>query len=373
MNYKKMIFWYFLPIFIVGFSFSFVLWFVDPLKLFHKPFICENTIYDSARYSVRGLIDTMDFDSVILGTSMLENTSAKEASDKLGGRFINISIGGSYFYERKIVLNYLMKRKKIKNILYSLDTFTLVGPEKGGDKNFKIENFDYLYNDNLFDDFRAYLNSKYISYIFSTFFTFGKKCKIADFDRPFAWYMYEDHKKRFGGIQIWAKYSDNEQLKYHIEKIKNAANGKIEKIKNLSFKENLDNNILYFAKNYPQTKFILFIPPYSRLQSAMYVRQSELFVARKNAIKYLLDQNLSNIKIYAFDDMDFTADIANYKDLGHYSEAINLKMSDWIANDIGLLTKDNFESWWQNYEKLAKEFDLEGFNNELQRLIKENK
>lgn len=373
MNYKNMIIWYFISIFVIGFSFFFILWFVDPLKLFHKPFICENTIYDSARYSARGLIDTMDFDSVILGTSMLENTSAKEASDKLGGKFINISISGSTFYERNLILRYLLTNKKEKMIIYSLDKSYILEKTKEQTKNFNVANYDFLYDDSLINDIKSYLNAKYIAYSIKTLFTFGKKCKITDFNRPFAWHMLEDHKKRFGGIQMWAKYSNNSQLKSEIEKIKNVADEKIDKRNSLSFKENLDNNILYFAKNYPQTKFILVIPPYSRVQSAMYVREPGLFSAHKNAIKYLLDQNLSNVKIYAFDDMNFTADIANYKDLGHYSEEINSKMLDWIAGETGLLTLENFDEWWQNYEKLAKDFDLEGFNNELQRLIKENK
>lgn len=347
MNYKKMIFWYFLPIFIVGFSFSFVLWFVDPLKLFHKPFICENTIYDSARYSVRGLIDTMDFDSVILGTSMLENTSSKEASDKLGGRFINIAMSGSSFYERKIILNYLFQKKQIKNVLYSLDRVYV---------DVKVD-YEFLYDTFVFDDFKIYLNKKYINYIFNTFLNFGEKCAISDFDRPFAW--YKKFPQYFGGIKNFAKNKDNS----------NMAN--IVQSENIVSYKMFDENILYFAKKHPKTNFILFIPPYSRVQSAVYYEEKVLDI-HKSVIKYILEQKLPNIKIYAFDDMDFTTDIANYIDLWHYSEEINSKMLDWIRSNVGLLTLENFDEWWANYEKLVKKFDLEGFKDELQKAMDEN-
>lgn len=45
------------------------------------------------RMQARGLILYKDFDSAIIGTSMLENTSAKEANKKLGGNWINLSLG----------------------------------------------------------------------------------------------------------------------------------------------------------------------------------------------------------------------------------------------------------------------------------------
>ena len=39
------------------------------------------------RLQAAGVINNFDFDSVVFGSSMLENTSAKEASKKLGGNF----------------------------------------------------------------------------------------------------------------------------------------------------------------------------------------------------------------------------------------------------------------------------------------------
>ena len=49
------------------------------------------------RQQAAGIINNYEFDSIILGTSMLENTSAKEADEKLGSKFMNISLSGSNF------------------------------------------------------------------------------------------------------------------------------------------------------------------------------------------------------------------------------------------------------------------------------------
>ena len=75
------------------------------------------------RQQAAGIINNYEFDSIILGTSMLENTSAKEAGEKLGGKFMNISLSGSNFYERSFVLEYALRKKEIKKIIYSLDEY----------------------------------------------------------------------------------------------------------------------------------------------------------------------------------------------------------------------------------------------------------
>lgn len=68
-------------------------------------------MYYSMREQAAGIINSFEFDSVILGTSMLENTSAREASQKIGGIFVNISLAGSSFYERAIVLKKVLQKK----------------------------------------------------------------------------------------------------------------------------------------------------------------------------------------------------------------------------------------------------------------------
>ena len=56
---------------------------------------------------------------------MLQNTSAKEANQKIGGNFVNISPAASSIAERAIILNFLFKHQKPKNIIYSLDALAM--------------------------------------------------------------------------------------------------------------------------------------------------------------------------------------------------------------------------------------------------------
>lgn len=77
-----------------------LLWLYDPFMFFHKPLFREQTYHSDMRIQARGIIDFTEFDSVILGTSLIKNTSAKEAGEKLGGKWVNLSLDGSTFKER---------------------------------------------------------------------------------------------------------------------------------------------------------------------------------------------------------------------------------------------------------------------------------
>lgn len=113
----------------------------DPLQIYHKPYFRENTLNNDSRLSAKVIIDTYDFDSYILGSSMLENTSAKCIKHKVQGNWVNISMSGSNFYERSIVLDYIFKTKNIKNILFSIESFAM-----GDYKLMYKDNFKDLYD-----------------------------------------------------------------------------------------------------------------------------------------------------------------------------------------------------------------------------------
>ena len=110
-NYKKFIVSVLLiplPFMLALFALLYV---YDPYMLFHKPYFREVTFKQDMRLMARFIVDNYTFDSAILGTSMLENTSAKEAGEKLGGKWMNLSLAGSTLAERAIILEYLLKKK----------------------------------------------------------------------------------------------------------------------------------------------------------------------------------------------------------------------------------------------------------------------
>ena len=235
------------------------LYIYDPLQVFHKPWGRESNFHKNMRQQAAGIINNYDFDSIILGTSMLENTSAKEASEKLGGEFVNISIPGGNFYERSLILEDTLKKKHIKKVLYTLDN-SLKNNKLKGHKTYPIDSFNYLYDKNRFNDLKVYMNSKYLNCLR----TFSNKRECIgikkNFDRLNAWYEVKYHSMRYGGLENWFK-TNNNKVKKELSKIANIArnvkNGKSIKIKNLEIdiltsEKYIDKTIITYVQKVPR-------------------------------------------------------------------------------------------------------------------------
>ena len=381
MNFKKLLFAYFLGI-VLFFTLFFSIFFItaryyDPLKIWHINKNYSQYLQKDMGEQAAGIINNYSFDSIIFGSSMLVNTSAKEASEILGGNFFNISIQGSNFYERSFILKYALYKKELKKVLYSLDTYSIINPDISNNRGVK----EYLYDKNLNNDYKIYLNDRYIMCLFTFMKVNNCKGNKADFDRPNKWTNTKFHMNRLGGMNNWFKDKNKNQIKEaknilnNINEIKanNAQENKDinKQIKNS--KKYIDDYIVKFIKENPKTEFLMFIPPYSRIENSILVRYKKSdYKILHDGLKYLLEisSKYPNLKIYAWGDMDFVDDIANYIDLAHYSAKINSKMLIWIKEDKGLLTLENFDKYWETFTKKSMEFDIFAIGDKIESYLK---
>lgn len=357
MSYKKFVLLSLLLPLPIILALVILLFIYDPLRLYHKPWFRDDTYHNDMRTQAKNIIDNEKFDSILIGSSMLENTSAKEASKKLNAKFVNLSAGGSVFKERAIILNYLLKHRKIKNIIYSLDGYSLVNL----DNNRTFKHYEYLYDDNLYNDFKIYINKKFIFCALS--FSKSKKCvgKTNDLEILTSW--YEENKKHFDSINNWNEKSKNHLIK-EFTNIKNE-----EKYIDLNIKENkkyIDDNIITFIKQNPNINFYIIIPTYSRLfykinkYTEYKTNKNVYYSIYKKSLIYLIQEceKYKNVKIYGFDDLDYADNIANYKDLAHYNIDMNSMQLDAIKNDTNRLTPQNIDKYFQIMEEKIKAYDI---------------
>jgi len=115
----------------------------------------------------------------------------------------------------------------------------------------------------------------------------------------------------------------------------------------------IEENIVQLVEKYPDTTFYLFYTPYSICYWDALNREgmtATQIQAEQTATELLLD--CPNVKLYNFfDQHDIICNTDYYSDLGHYSDEINSKILQWMAEDTGLITKDNY------IEKLNHEKD----------------
>lgn len=347
------------------------LYIYDPLQLFHKSYFTNNVrLHTNMREQAAGIINNYDFDSVILGSSMLENTSASLVQDYFKtqqveiGKVANLSISGSDFSIRQRVLTHLFNKKHVNTVFYSID-YLLDTAEYDLRTN-------YLYDGNPLNDFRAYLNQKYMNCYLR--WSDSDACLGADnsLDRPVAWFDQPRFVRNFGGKDSWVNEYDYFQISRAIghiidtsDNLKAKTPSPRKEADEQAFREfitgSLNSGLFEFAKDYQDTKFYLIFPPYSRIQYAIWAQWDTLLFERYlQVLRYVVSASSQypNVKVYGFDNESFLDDIANYKDLVHHSEPYNQQIFKLVSEGKNELTPSNIEDYISQITALANHYDL---------------
>lgn len=337
--------------------------------------INEAKYSSNMRVQAAGLINNLDFDSVILGNSHMENTSCREAEEVFGGKFINVSLSGSNLYERAILLDRILSKGNIKTVYLILTS----GLDKTGHGEYAIENWDYLYDSSRFNDIKYYFNSHDLMCILT--FSDSPACVgiRKDLDRPNAWYASPFHNSRFGGVENWVKHYTNDQLSFLLTKTIPNAIQKQSESDNLVSKDTIlqidttvTETIEGFVKKYPQTNFYCYFNPDSLLAHSI-ENALGIFGFYKEFVRESVNKLASyqNIKIFGFDNLEFTQDLSYYKDLTHYKPEINSMILKLIGKNEYRLSSNNVDSYLSKLTERVEAYDLVAFNEMIQKGINE--
>ena len=357
---------------------------VDPLQLFHKPWIRDDYFIRELRFQAAGIIRNTELDSIIMGTSMAANFSPREASQLWDAQFVNISPDGSWLSERSIILNFALAEKRLKNVVLSLDGFHAYEQDQS---SFSTTNYDYLYNENRWDDLKAYLNLKYVKYLLCRNIIIPSEtlCKnTRNLETVAEWASFKTNSKRFGGLDKWFESKNNGQIKQAFMNIvKQTQAIKNGTVKVLNTKENskkirgdqlsFDHYVMHYIKDNPDTRFYLYFPPRSRMLKALMKKGNPSEYNRYiERIRYVVSaiKRYPNAKAYGFDHLEFTNDIANYKDPSHHHPRFNSAMLRWMKNNDHALTSDNVEPYIKTTSELAENYDVVSFGETIESFLK---
>ena len=167
---------------------------------------------------------------------------------------------------------------------------------------------------------------------------------------------------------------------YHeVNKSYSVAPRKLKKLSETTKKnieKNINDNIVSVVKTHPKTVFYCYAQPYFKLLYALDLRKkgkesTEIYaeflrVAARVATTY------ENFKLYGFDNLPFTFDVKNYKDLSHFSREMNYKLLEYIKEDRYALDQNNIDEYIDNFIRGSYSFDIQAFHNDLNALIEKN-
>lgn len=324
--------------------------FMDPYFHYHKPLSFFTYYMQEERYLNDGIIKHFEYDSIITGTSMTQNFKKTQFDKLFNNNSIKIPFaGGSYKEINDNIKKALKKNKNIRHILRGLDYSSI-----NMDSNHMRYNSypTYLYDRNILNDYKYWLNKEIFvkGVVRNLIYTVLRK-KNTSFDDYSSW-----RDEKFGKNIILKSYK-REKKNIEIEKLSKAD---IEIIR-----ENIQKNVLDIPLQYPNTKFIYFITPYSIVywdsinQSGEILKQLE---AEKIMIEMILE--VPNIELYSFfNNYDLITNLDNYKDAGHYIYTINDKILDWISKKEYRLTKDNYKEYLEKNKEFYLNYDYDSIFN----------
>ena len=344
----------------------------DPLKIYHKSFFEKTQIYGPTRESLKAIIRDNDFDSIVIGSSLSQNYSAKEVSNKLNANYINISFGGGICPENALFIKYAIKKKKIKNVFYIFDTSDYVQLlEKS--VNYDIKSYDFLYDSNPFAWLKIYTTSKYLPCVLT--FSKNSSCigKARDMDKPYAWDSETKAMSIFGGFDKWIAHSDSHLIKEDFSKIK-----KYNKIIDYTIESDylqkaeayFDKYFFSIAKENPDVHFDILLSPCSNLQLALLLRTDD--IKNGHLLHFIEGQKLfikkaqayPNITVYGFQNDDIN-EIENYKDLIHFHPDINKYMLDKVDKKQNILTVENMDGYFDKVKNTAYKQNYNFYRNKI--------
>ena len=326
---------------------------IDPYLHYHEPWLgLQAQRTDDSRYENYGLAKYLEYDSVMLGTSVTQDAKASEFNALFDANALRVKFAGSYFKELGDFLKYAYEHHdgEIEKVFWVLDiTHVLTAADTVG----HTDNPEYLYDDSFWNDSKYLLNKDVAPDLVRSLFNVSP----IDFDH-----------------QVWADPTGWETLVQVYGPNRPAQQEEKEFSEELRAQvmENYETNILSIVREHPETEFMFVIPPGNAFFWDYVCRNGE-YTCYMDALEMVMQEMLTlpNVQVYAFvDDPDKTMELDRFKDRVHFDPAMMSEIIADVAAGEGRITAENIgvrmeemRAYWQKVD-----FDAlyEGYETEEQ-------
>lgn len=302
---------------------------IDPYFHYHKPYSFLSYRLYEERYTNDGISRHFDYDAMITGTSMAQNFKTSQMDELFGTRAVKEPFSGAGYQELSDNLERALQRNPdLKTVIWAVDYNGLLRDYDWA----KYEEYPtYLYDENVLNDV-SYLFNKSILYhgVLSNLGMTLSGFPSTTMDEYSSW-RYET-----GLDHITDSYDRNNVTPEAVLEFGDAEYAIV--------KQTIEENFIQLINQYPETTFYLYYTPYSICYwDALNIKGTvqKQIEAEKLATELLLQ--CPNVKLYNFfDHPEVICELNYYNDDGHYSAEINSQILNWMAEDTGLVTQDNY-------------------------------
>ncbi|MDD3368812.1 MAG: hypothetical protein PHP50_08025 [Lachnospiraceae bacterium] len=316
--------------------------YIDPFFQYHAPLSGFPYVVDNQLSQNPGMARNMDYDSVILGSSMTINFNTGWFNQAFDCNTIKLSYNGAYPKDISNIMEQVDgSGHTLKNVFWGIDEASY----SGGINETKYPIPEYLYDTNPLNDVGYWINKDVLlDYILKPLVDPASKTDLAEVYANWPYFGYS----KWVVMQTYQspdKPEESMDFDAYLEDIT----------------ENMDANICPVIEKHPDTEFYIFFPPYSILYWYNYYK-TEQISATISKYELLMERFLAydNVHLFCFTDQeDIITNLENYTDYEHYSRDISLWITDAMETGNCEVTKENYKEILQHMENLAFTYDYD--------------
>lgn len=277
---------------------------VDPFEIYRESSILP--LYDQESYNNPGIVRNYDYNAVILGTSMVEMSSPSVIDACFGVRSVKLPMRGSYIAQMGWQLDHIYRAKARRGetldlAILAVDAYSLVG-----EVHDNAEIYDYLWNDNIFDDVNYLLNRDVLLVKIPRMLKNAGKPLEGKRDNMFLWTdVVFSAQSVYDSLPGVMAQSAMQSPDYRIERST----------------ANIELHIEPYIRAHPETTFRIYMPPYSAGYWYLTTRNGlieQQFRSRDLVCEKLLQYE--NVEIYDFSSrIEWITELDQYFDYSHHS------------------------------------------------------
>ena len=280
---------------------------VDPFEQYRESSILP--LYDQESYNNPGIVKNYDYNAVILGTSMVEMSNPSVIDECFSVQSVKLPMRGSHIAQMGWQLDHIYRAKEKRGetldlAILAVDAYSMMGPIDDME-----EIYDYVWNDNVLDDVSYLLNRDVLLVRIPRMLKNIGKPTGAKRDDMYKWTDVVFAAQSVYDTTPVSPQKEMTDPEYRIER----STG------------NIELHIEKYVAAHPETKFLIYMPPYSVGYWYLMTRgglSEQQFRSRARACEFLLEYE--NVEIYDFSSrVEWITDLNEYFDYSHHSSAVS--------------------------------------------------
>ena len=300
---------------------------IDPFSRYHAPWFGLAPVETDERSSSTGIARNLDYDTVLIGSSMSENFKNTWFEDGVfGNKCVKIPLQGAHYGDYRIILDEVLSHRGTRNVVFCLD-------------NYLYTDLTSAYPQTIEDYYVSGIGFSDLNYLFnkSVFFEYIPRFLVTNVregfneENAYLWsddYEYSKYAARLAYMQT-RQITRLEEFPYDFF---------------FTTGDEVTEPLLEQIKSHPDVTFYIYAPPYSILYWDDVVMRgfstATICVLEREYAKLL---ECDNVKLFYFqNDESIITDLSNYRDYSHYKIDVNRYMYEAMRDGTHELTSDDY-------------------------------